>query len=151
MSIEPSYIPKDILPYPVGRQVAGRIVRRISATLYKIDLSGRHYTAEVSTEKHPAPFSAGDAVMVRVVEKLGNKAVLEIVDPDFPDVTTPGAADIEKLARSAGWPADAAALALVSALVERRLPLRSAEADGVYRKLKAMDNPTKEDAAEFLK
>ncbi|MBI4178972.1 hypothetical protein HY522_06105 [bacterium] len=149
--MSPSYIPKEVLPYPVGRLVSGRIIARLSNALYRIDLSGRHYVAEVSTARRGQlkDFAPGDPVMVRVVEKQGSRAVLEIEEPDFPDIRSPSEADLSRLAQSAGWPDDAAARALVAVLVARRLPLRSDQADQIYRKLKALPEPTRR-AAELL-
>ena len=100
------------------------------------------------TQTRP-PFSPGDPVYVKVVAKSGNKAMLEIVEPEYPHIDSPSSKDIAKLAASAGWPPDDAAHALVAALVARRLPLRSELADRLYRRLKSMDH-TDPAAAEKL-
>ena len=145
-----SFVPRVGLPYPVGRLVSGRVVSRLNAALYQIDLSGRLYTAEISSEKHRKAFAPGDPVTVKVVSKRGVKAVLQIVEPEYPDIGSPTHSDLSKLARAAGWPETAAAVALVSALVSRRLPLRSELADTLYLRLKSMELPTVADAEKLL-
>lgn len=144
-----SFVPKVGLPYPVGTKVAGRIIAKLSDRLFKIELSGKFYTAELASRDRD-PFAPGDRVYVRVKSKSGAKAFLEIVEPDFPNIESPDADDISRLARSAGWPADDAAHALVAALVARRMPLRSDMAEEVYRNLKTCDHPTPKDAEGLL-
>lgn len=129
--------------------VAGRVVRRIAARLYQIDLSGRFYTAEMGTPEEK-DLSPGDTVYVRVTAKSGSRAILEIVDPEFPDIQSPSHQDLLKLAQAAGWPKDEAGVSLVAALVARRMPLRSDMADSLYRHLKSLDAPTVQDAEKFL-
>lgn len=151
MAPRPSaFIPKVSLPYPVGRVIAGRMVRQLSPGFYQIDLSGRMFTAEVSSAGGRKPFSTGDTVYVRVTAKSGTKALLQIVEPDFPDIVSPKREDFLKLARAAGWPEDEAGVALVAALVSRRLPLRSDLATQLYRHLKSIPAPTAESAEKFL-
>lgn len=125
------------------------MVSRISNRLYQIDLSGRFYTAELSLQRDRS-LSVGDPVFVRVVEKSGNKAMLEIVEPEFTHIDSPGPADISRLAVAAGWPEDAAGLALVEVLVERRLPLKSEMAMTLYQHLKSLPHPDTAAARGFL-
>ena len=145
-----TFVPKVGLPYPVGRLVAGRIVSQMNPTLYRIDLSGRFYTAEMPSATARKSFSPGDPVYVKVVAKSGNKAMLEIVEPEYPDIDSPSEADISKLAKAAGWPDDPASRCLVAALVARRLPLKSELADMLYRHLKSIPGPAPQDAENFL-
>lgn len=144
-----SFVPKVSLPYPVGRTIAGRIVKQISARFYQIDLSGRIYSAEMAAQ-NGAPYSPGDTVYVRVTAKSGAKAILQIVEPDFPRLDSPSDEDLSKLARAAGWPDDAAARTLVAVLVSRRLPLKSDLAGALYQHLKSIDPPTVGEAEKFL-
>ncbi len=121
----------------------------MSDRVYRIELSGKFYTAELAA-KGRAPFSPGDRVYVRVMSKSGARAYLEIVEPDYPNIESPGPRDLSRLATSAGWPDDDASRSLVAALVARRLPLRSEPAGRIYLQLKSMDHPTAEDAGRLL-
>ena len=129
--------------------MSGRIVSRLGPELFRIDLSGRFYTAELSAG-HGRDLAPGDPVFVCVVSKSGNKAFLEIVDSKITRIDSPRAEDLERLANAAGRPGDPAAIAMVEALVERRLPLRSDYSDRLYRHLKTMDIPTAAAARQFL-
>ncbi len=81
---------------------------------------------------------------------MGARAFLEIVTVEYPNPNSPTESDLAKLAVAAGWPADPAGLALVSALVRRRLPLQSDTASEAFRRIRSVDRPTPEDVDKIL-
>lgn len=129
--------------------MVGRVRAQIGTMLYQVEFSGKSYIAEIKNISSGS-IEVGSSVYVKVVSKTGQKALLEVVEPEFLCLDSPSDLHIARMAISAGWPDDLESRLLVRVLVLRRMPLRSDIALKVYRKLKSIDKPTVIDAEQIL-